>query len=506
MFPPGYPDGFAAFQLFSAEGAEDDSRPGRFLIDGDERPIVKRKLSAIEQVAEMNIAYFVRLEGRFSLDQLRSALDRVQGKHPVLRGLIRKEGAGLYYEENSAPEIPLRIVARISEEDSWHVCQTELTTVFAEDKPQLRVVWLQSEWENDLLLTTSHRICDPMSMFTIVQEVLRSLHSDEELIPYAPITTQDIIGSYQPLQPWKSKLTARLVNGLLRLIPHSRHKPDNKEYHLEWKAERPLLAVLKQRCKVEGVSVHAVLTATLERALFAVFGRERAPKWIINPIDLRRGRFAALTSDKVFYGGGNFKINTSTAADMEFWARVRAVHQEIRKEIDREIRDIPGRFYLIQLVHPPTSGQIQSIVRLGDALKFNSRWNRFGLSHLGNGSWNRFGLSNLGNIVINDSDSPFRVKDLRLYIHSFNIRTLGLIPYTVNGEMRFYCVSDEKCLRPDQVDALKHEFMIILDEQLTRPADGGGIRSDVQCHCDMPTADGVARNVSSSVLVTGDKS
>jgi hypothetical protein len=460
------------------------------MIDGDEREIVKRKLFAIEQVAEMNIAYFIRLEGRFTLDQLRSALARVQGKHPSLRALIRKEEDGLYYEENSAPEIPLRIVARISEENSRQVCQTELTTVFAQDKPQLRVVWLQSEWESDLLLTTSHRICDLMSMFTIVQEVLRSLHSDEELIPYAPITTQDIIGGYQPQQPWRSKLTARLVNGLLGLIPHSRHEPDNKEYHLEWKAERPLLAALRQRCKGEGVSVHAVLTVTLERALVAVFGRKRAPKWIINPIDLRRGRFAALSSDMVFYGGGNFKISTQSARDLEFWPRVRAVHEEIRKEVDKEIRDIPGRFYLIQLVHPPTGGQIQSIVRLGDALKFNRRWNRFGLSHLGNGSWNRFGLSNLGNIVIDDSEAPFRIKDLRLYLHSFNVRTLGLIPYTFNGEMRFYCVSDEKCLRPDQVDALKREFMVVLEEQITRPADRGAITSDtVQRHWNVQAAD-----------------
>jgi hypothetical protein len=337
--------------------------------------------------------------------------------------------------------------------------------------------------ENDLLLTTSHRICDLMSMFTIVQELIRSLYSDEELIPYAPITTQHIIGGYQPLHPWKSKLTAHLMNRLLGLIPHSPHQPANQEYHLEWKAERPLLDALKQRCKVEGVSIHAVLTVALERALFAVFGRERAPQWIINPIDLRRGRFAALASDMLFYGGGSFKISTRTAPDMDFWARVRAVHEEIRKEVDREIRDIPGRFYLIQLVHAPTSGQIQFIVRLGDALKFNKLWNRFGLSDLGNGSWNRFGFSNLGKIVIDDSDAPFRIKHLHLYMHSFNVRTLGLIPYTLNGEMHFYCVSDEKCLTSDQVNALKREFMLLLEEQVARDADGGATTPDtVQCN------------------------
>ncbi len=68
------------------------------------------------------------------------------------------------------------------------------------------MVWLQSELESDLLLTTTHRMCDGMSVFIIVREVLRSLHTGEELIPYEPITVQDIIGDYQPPQPWKHKL------------------------------------------------------------------------------------------------------------------------------------------------------------------------------------------------------------------------------------------------------------------------------------------------------------
>jgi hypothetical protein len=73
--------------------------------------------------------------------------------------------------------------------------------------------------------------------------------------------------------------------------------------------------------------------------------------------------------------------------------------------------------------------------------------------------------------------------------------------------MRFYCVSDEKCLRPDQVDALKREFMVVLEEQITRPADRGAITPDtVQRHWNVQAADGIAMNDSSSVLVAGDKS
>jgi hypothetical protein len=422
---------------------------------------MRRKLSHIEHIVEGNIVYLVRLEGSFSLDQLRLALARVQRKHPALRALIREEPDGLYYEADSAPEIPLRIVPRVADDDYRRECQTELTTNFAYDKPQLRAVWLRSELESDLLFTTSHRMCDGMSVFIIVREVLRSLHTDEEPIAYEPITARDIIGDYQPPQPWKRKLAVGLVNGLLRLIPTSRRAPENNEHCLEWRADRALSNAVKQRCKAEGVSVHAALVVALDRALFAVFGKKKLPKWIENPVDIRRGRFAALKSDMVFLGGGNFKVRTGQAPEVEFWARVRTIHDEIRRDVEQEILDIPSKLHLAEMLRPLTSGQVQSIVRLGDALKMN-------------GSWNRFALSNLGNVVVSDSDAPFRVKDLRLYMHSLNFRVLCLVTYTLNGEMRFYCVSDEKCMGRSQVDTLKREFMALLQNHFLQADDGAG--------------------------------
>ena len=68
--------------------------------------------------------------------------------------------------------------------------------------------------------------------------------------------------------------------------------------------------------------------------------------------------------------------------------------------------------------------------------------------------------------MVSDSDAPFRVKDLRLYVHSFNIRLLGLVAYALNGEMPFYFVSDEKCLSLKQAEGLKREFMALLRQQL----------------------------------------
>jgi condensation domain-containing protein len=392
----------------------------------------KRKLSTIEHVLDGNIVYVVRLEGRLSIDQLRSALSLVQRKHPALRALIRQERDGLYYEADCAPEIPLRSVQRKAEDDYRRECKSELMADFAYDQPQLRAVWLQAEGESDLLLTTSHRICDGMSVVIIVREVLRSLYSDEELTPYEPITTQDIIGDYRPPQPWKRKLKAFVLNSLLRMVPPSHRAPDNNEQYLEWKVDRVLSDALKQRCKAEGISIHAALVVALERALFAVFGKD-LPKWIGNQIDPRRGRFAALKSDMLFFGGGSFKVYTGQAPELAFWARARAIHQEMPGLIEEEILKIPSRFHFIEMLRPPSNGQIQSIMQLENAFKKS-------------GKLTGFALSNLGNISLSDSDAPFHVKDLRLYVHSFKTRAVGLVAYSLNGEMRFNCMADEKSM------------------------------------------------------------
>jgi hypothetical protein len=375
----------------------------------------------------------------------------VQRKHPALRALIREERDGMYYEADSAAEIPLRIVPRATEDDYRRECQIELTTGFVNDKPQLRAVWLHTERESDLLLTTSHKICDGASIFIIVREVLHSLHTDERLIPYEPVEVQDIIGDYEPPQPWKRKLAAHLLNGVLRLVPGLDLAPENYEYYLEWKADRELSDALKQRCKAEGVSVHAALLLALDRALLAVFGR-KAPKWIDNQVDPRRGRFAALKDDRLFLGGGSFKVRAGQAPEAEFWARARAINQEMPGQIDQEIRNIPSRFHFFEMLRPITGRQMHLVMRIIYALNVNGK-----LSH--------FALSNLGNVVLSDSDAPFRVKDLRLYVHSFKTRALGWITYTFNGEMRFCCVSHEKCMSPSQVNALKRSFMILLEHQ-----------------------------------------
>src|SRR5258708_18536733 len=130
----------------------------------------------------------------------------------------------------------------------------------------------------------------------------------------------------------------------------------------------------------------------------------------------------------------------------------------MHKLSERETLGIAGRFLFLEMLGPPTSGQVQSILRMNYALRMNDRLSNFP-------------LSNLGNVVALDDDAPFRLKDLRLYVHSFKARAVGLVTYTLNGEMRFYCISDENCRTRSQVDALKCEFMALLQHHVIQPDD-----------------------------------
>lgn len=418
---------------------------------------MRRALSSIEHMIDGNIVYFVRLAGCFEAHRLRTAMERLQSKHPALRMLIREERGGLYYESDCAPEIPLRILPRVDESDYWRESKAELMTRFSRDRPQLRMVWLRSEAEQDLLFAASHRICDGMSLLTIVRDTLRFLHRDEIPDTYAPLSPDDIIGDYRPPHPWKRRTGAWLCNTALGLIPESRRDSGNSEYNLEWWADEEMSDALRQRCRSEGVSVHAALTVAVNRALLAILGRKRIPAWIESPMDARRGRLASLRSDMLFFGGGSLVLRTRRQAGGDFWEQARTANQELHSKIDQELKDMPRRYHFFGALRPLSDAKIRTMVRIAEALKIN-------------GSWNRFALSNLGKVVLTEPDAPFLLRDLRIYVHSFNIRLLAVVCYLLNDRMRFCYIGDEKCMSPAHADALQREIMNILHDNISKSA------------------------------------
>lgn len=412
----------------------------------------RRKLSNIEHLADVNIACSLQLAGKLDPGKLQTALAYLQRRHPALRALIRPEHDLLYYEPDSAPEISLRVVRPANDEIYRREWELELSTGFHSELPQLRVVYFERECDCDLLFTTSHRISDGLSVFIIAKDVLRFLAGQVEPNPYEEISTADLIGEYRPARLWVTSTAVALVNTCLRLVPRSGPFPKRKEYFAEWSAGHAVSAALRQQCKAKGASVHAAFLVALDRALSLVLG-PRSPKFITCPIDMRRGRFPALAEDMLFYGGGNFRVRTGRWIEGDFWDNARVLTAEVRGDVEREVHELPGRLFLFDKLRPLGCGQARWLKRAGETLRSKRRI-------LG------IGLANLGVVKFSENDCPLPVRDIRFSARSLNFGVLGLIAYTVNRNMQFYCMCSENVINESEMQALRQEFMGTLERQV----------------------------------------
>ncbi|HEX4164365.1 MAG TPA: hypothetical protein VHZ55_02740 [Bryobacteraceae bacterium] len=414
----------------------------------------RRKLSNIEHLADVNIACSLRLAGKLDLGKLQTALGYLQRRHPALRALIRPEHDLLYYEPNSAPEISFRVARSADDEIYRREWDLELSTGFHSELPQLRVVYFERECDCDLLFTTSHRICDGLSVFIIARDVLRFLAGHVEPNAHEEISTADLIGEYQPTRLWLTSTSVALVNTCLHLLPRSGPLPKRKESFAEWSVGHQASTALRQQCRAKGASMHAAFLVALDRALSLILGR-RSPKFVTCPIDMRRGRFPALPEDMLFYGGGNFKVRTGRWIEGDFWDNARVLTAEIRADVEREVRELPGRLFLFDKLRPLGCGQVRFLNRVGETLRSKRR-----IAGIG--------LANLGIVKFSENDCPLPVRGIRFSARSLNFGVLGLIAYTVNDNMQFYCMYSENVLNESEMQALQQEFMGTLECQIER--------------------------------------
>jgi len=412
-----------------------------------------RKLTTIERLIDGNITYRLSIDGALSIERLRSALDRVQRKHPALRMLLREESDGLYYALDAAGPVPLRAAICTTEQVLAGEIAREEATMFAPDEPLLRIAWLRTGRGGVLLITTAHRICDGMSILTLARELLAGLHGEAPLVPYPPLSPLDVAAAPGGPEEGKQRMVAAVINGLIAVIPPSRRPLRHDALRREWHVDAGLTAVLKHRCRAEQVSMHAALLAILDLALQSALGK-RAPTRIDNPIDTRRGRLPQLKDDMLFFGGGSFKIAVGADRGADLWERARDIYREMAGKMEQELQAIPGKYRFCEMLKPPSEGKLRSIVRIGDALSRN-------------GNWNQFSFSNLGPIELLEADAPFRLEDFTLSVRSFGVRPLGLVAFALHGRLRFVFVGEEQCMSAAQVDALERAFMGVLREQAT---------------------------------------
>lgn len=416
---------------------------------------MRRPLSTLERLIDGNVCYLVEVQGEIAAEGLRRALDAVQAKHPALRMAMCETRGGPVYAFDAAPPVPLRVLER-GDADADALAEADVRIPFAPGQPQLRIAWLRGVQAHALAFTTTHRVCDGMSLLTIVRETLGALCGADALVPYPPFDVRDIIAAAGPARAaWRLRLAAAAVNTGFALLPPSSRPTGNDELHLRWKPSPELADALQRGCRERGVAMHAALLAALCRSLPVLQGR--TPDRIECPVDARRGRLPALRDDALFFGGGSFRVAARREAAGGFWDEARALDAEVRAAVERDVARIPDKYRFCEMVRPPSPGRLRRIVQLGD---------RFSL----NGNWNLFSFSNLGRVRLLDPGAPLRATRLRVFVHSYSVRLLGLIAHALDGRLRFDYVGDRACLDAAQAQALGQRLLQVLANEAGAPA------------------------------------
>ncbi|MEO6803786.1 MAG: condensation domain-containing protein [Granulicella sp.] len=307
---------------------------------------MKRKMLFFERfmyvdgVTPINCVMTLRVRGTINPSNLRTALNKVQAKHPLLQARVIEEGGEPYFAfGDEVPEIPLEIVKRVSSEDWRARTAAEWKVPFdAKVGPLLRLVWIRSEEFSELMMIAHHCICDGGSVMTLIREVLQVTDEPEtELVPYVSFSAlTDLIPNEVLTDPKMQRRVQRrawLYKVFLAVIAsRTRALPASDPYVLYWNANAEELAAINHRCIAEDTNTYAAFCVAFLQAFREIQGRKAKNK-IMCPVSIRRF-IRSVKSDMLFAFAPTIELSLPKESRGDFWTLARQMKRSIGEKIE----------------------------------------------------------------------------------------------------------------------------------------------------------------------------
>jgi hypothetical protein len=126
----------------------------------------------------MHFSLAAQIEGHATVEDWRTALDRVQRRHPFFSVCIKKTGcANPHFHHVPQTPIPIRVVRAAASQPHWlSEMQKELATPFDPGRaPLVRAVLMREHHKATLILTAHHSIADDLSLSFAIRDTLLAL-------------------------------------------------------------------------------------------------------------------------------------------------------------------------------------------------------------------------------------------------------------------------------------------------------------------------------------------
>ncbi|MBS1659920.1 MAG: hypothetical protein JST68_02585 [Bacteroidetes bacterium] len=297
--------------------------------------ILGERIMYADGVEPVNCVFTVSLRGALSRERLVLALLMVQQKHPLLQARILRRRGRPYFEVDGVPEIGVREVDRSSDTQWLEVTDEEWERPFdMEYGPLARVVWIRSEMGaglgsgsasvSELMLVCPHCICDGGTGVTLMREILLLLdRPEEEIGSYVAFRSlKEIVPPGLWSQRWKGYLKSWFVRLFFLLKPIGPKGGRGKNFAIRWRLDESSSSALIDRCKSEGVTVHAALCVAFLEAY-------HAKNKVICPVDIRR-YVREIRKDMMFAFAPIVEMGMKEGT---FWERCRLLKEELTEKM-----------------------------------------------------------------------------------------------------------------------------------------------------------------------------
>lgn len=251
------------------------------------------RIMYVDPETPLNCIFTAKIKGELPEQNFKTALEKIQQKHPMLRVVVdtKSEKYPFFKEEKDIAPIPLRIVERKTDQDWLTESQKEWKILFEEEKtPLARIVWVRGQDVSEVFWVIPHCISDGTTGVTLMKELLQLLDNPAlELEPYEAFTSVD---EFLPSnfnvksKKFKAKLYLTFARFFFMLQQKSKKRNLGKDYVLHQKLDPTTTSQITERCKANGVSVHALLCSAFMQAFQEVKGKEAKGK-VISPVDVR---------------------------------------------------------------------------------------------------------------------------------------------------------------------------------------------------------------------------
>lgn len=289
------------------------------------------------------------IDGRFSPEQWRQAIDSLQARNPLLGARIVEDTTG---RAQLLPEPNLKLPIQFATlgELPWQVqAGRELLQRFdTQTGPLCRLTLLENDRRTIVLFIAHHTPLDGMGGTRLLDELIELLHS-KNLSPKATVQAPELVlADERRLLPIPLLPTTEDVSYLRTLTDQPPHV---ETLTLEAQMTRQLVA----RCRDEGTTMHGLVTAAV-----LVAGRNLHKEWCERPVRLATPVNIRDLDPSFEDAMGVFMIPARTIEDSpqgaQIWSMAVALRHELLPYVGREGKLI-GLNLLSSVVEPSLSNE-----------------------------------------------------------------------------------------------------------------------------------------------------